>query len=79
MTSEELEELVRPTVDGLATLVFSSGNLPSSLGSTRDRLVQWCHGAPGSVYLFGKAYQVIKGPIKFNIVPRMDIIVLIRK
>ncbi|MPC34807.1 LanC-like protein 2 [Portunus trituberculatus] len=58
LISEELEELVRPTVDGLATLVFSSGNFPSSLGNVRDRLVQWCHGAPGSVYLFGKAYQV---------------------
>ncbi|XP_063883577.1 lanC-like protein 2 isoform X1 [Scylla paramamosain] len=58
LTSEELEDLVRPTVDGLATLVFSSGNFPSSLGNMHDRLVQWCHGAPGSVYLFGKAYQV---------------------
>lgn len=58
LTSEELEEVVRPTVDYLASLLFRSGNLPSSVGSERDRLVHWCHGAPGAVYLFGKAYQV---------------------
>ncbi|KAG0714984.1 LanC-like protein 2 [Chionoecetes opilio] len=58
LTSQELEEVVKPTVDYLVSLVFPSGNFPSSLGSDRDRLVHWCHGAPGSVYLFAKAYQV---------------------
>lgn len=58
LTEEELDEVVRPTIDYLASLFFRSGNFPSSLGSDRDRLVQWCHGAPGAVYLFGKAYQV---------------------
>lgn len=58
LTKEELDEVVRPTIDYLASLFFRSGNFPSSLGSDRDRLVQWCHGAPGAVYLFGKAYQV---------------------
>jgi len=35
-----------------------SGNLASSVGSTSDRLVQWCHGAPGHVLLLVKASQV---------------------
>jgi hypothetical protein len=26
-----------------------AGNLPSSLGSKTDKLVHWCHGAPGLV------------------------------
>eukprot|EP00172_Hildenbrandia_rubra_P002453 Plantae.Rhodophyta-Hildenbrandia_rubra.ctg3309.p1 GENE.Plantae.Rhodophyta-Hildenbrandia_rubra.ctg3309~~Plantae.Rhodophyta-Hildenbrandia_rubra.ctg3309.p1 ORF type:complete len:388 (+),score=39.70 Plantae.Rhodophyta-Hildenbrandia_rubra.ctg3309:1042-2205(+) len=30
-------------------LTLSSGNIASSLGNTNDRLVHWCHGAPGWV------------------------------
>ena len=32
---------------------FVSGNLPSSLGSGKDRLVQFCHGATGAQGLRG--------------------------
>lgn len=58
MTSSELNDLVRPTLDELARCVFSSGNFPSSQGSQSDRLVHWCHGAPGAIFLFGSAYKV---------------------
>lgn len=37
---------------------FSSGNYPSSEGSTRDRLVHWCYGAPGMALTLCKAAQV---------------------
>ena len=37
---------------------FPSGNLPSSLESGIDKLIHWCHGAPGAVHLMVKAYQV---------------------
>ncbi len=40
-------DLVRKTVDKLLQIRFPSGNLPSSLGSEKDVLVHWCHGAPG--------------------------------
>ena len=30
----------------------------SSNDTKSDELVQWCHGAPGFVYVFIQAYQV---------------------
>ncbi|XP_068212610.1 lanC-like protein 2 isoform X2 [Palaemon carinicauda] len=58
LTSDELHEKIKPTVDYVCTLQFSSGNMPSSLNNETDRLVHWCHGAPGAVFLLAKAYQV---------------------
>ncbi len=48
-------DLVRRTVHKLLQIRFPSGNLPSSLGSEKDVLVHWCHGAPGLVPLLVKA------------------------
>ena len=50
---------IQNTIDYLISKQFSSGNFPSSLESESDRLVHWCHGAPGAVFLMVKAYQVI--------------------
>lgn len=37
------------------------GNFPIVLDDLREkRLVHWCHGAPGAIYLFAKAYLVYK-------------------
>ncbi|CAF0750820.1 unnamed protein product [Adineta ricciae] len=47
-----------PTIEFLKSLRFPSGNYMSSSDSKSDKLVQWCHGAPGFVYLFVRAYQV---------------------
>ncbi|XP_071446285.1 glutathione S-transferase LANCL1 [Hetaerina americana] len=58
LTDSELTELVRPTIDFLLSTSFPSGNLPSSLGREKDKLVHWCHGAPGAVYLYSLAYEV---------------------
>ncbi|XP_064613833.1 glutathione S-transferase LANCL1-like isoform X1 [Liolophura sinensis] len=56
-----VEELVRPTIDFLMTLQFPSGNFPSSIGSASgDKLVHWCHGAPGWVYMFTLAYTLFE-------------------
>lgn len=50
--------LIRQTVDGLDELSFPSGNLQSSMGSrSGDRLVHWCHGAPGHLMLLVKAAE----------------------
>jgi hypothetical protein len=41
-------ERVRATVDHIASVVLPSGNYPTRPESRADdRLVQWCHGAPG--------------------------------
>jgi hypothetical protein len=57
MTEPELNNLVRPTLDYLQGICFPSYNFPSSLGNNSDKLVQWCHGAPGIVFLFAEAYK----------------------
>ena len=55
----DIERMVRPCVDHLLAMQFASGNFPSSVGSSSgDRLVQWCHGAPGWVYMFIETYNV---------------------
>lgn len=47
--------------DALAAALLPSGNLPSSLGSRDDRLVQWCHGAPGLIPTMLKAEAALGG------------------
>ncbi|XP_075969555.1 lanC-like protein 2 [Anticarsia gemmatalis] len=55
----EMRSYIRPAIDWLLNQRFPSGNFPSSLsGSSSDRLVQWCHGAPGFVQLCVLAAQV---------------------
>lgn len=55
----QIENTVKACVDYMLTLQYPSGNFPSSVGSiVHDRLVQWCHGAPGWVYMFVTAYKV---------------------
>ena len=57
--NRDLLGLIMATIDALNTqYCFRSGNLASSVGSDSDRLVQWCHGAPGHVLLLVKASQI---------------------
>ncbi|KAK7082421.1 Glutathione S-transferase lancl1 [Halocaridina rubra] len=58
LNDKELQEKIKPTIDYMCSLQFPSGNMPSSLGNKTDRLIHWCHGAPGGVFLFAKAYEV---------------------
>uniref|UniRef100_A0A0V0GDH2 Putative lanthionine synthetase c-like protein 1 n=1 Tax=Triatoma dimidiata TaxID=72491 RepID=A0A0V0GDH2_TRIDM len=58
LTEYELNSLIKPTLDWLVSMRFKSGNFPSSETNDRDRLVQWCHGAPGFVHLFTLASEV---------------------
>ena len=52
---------VETCVDYLISQCFPSGNFPSSLESAdKDRLVQWCHGAPGLVHLLAHAFKVTR-------------------
>ncbi|KAH8038683.1 hypothetical protein HPB51_002827 [Rhipicephalus microplus] len=56
----ELTRLVKPSIDWLAGLQYPSGNYPSSIGSSTDKLVHWCHGAPGTIHLLLLAHLVFK-------------------
>ena len=56
--SQELRELVKPCIQFLLTQQFPSGNFKSSYSNDRDRLVHWCHGAPGIITLLIRACKV---------------------
>lgn len=58
LTQDELTNLIKPTVDYLISIRFPSGNTPSSVGREHDKLVHWCHGAPGVIYTQIEAYKV---------------------
>ncbi|XP_060855743.1 lanC-like protein 2 isoform X2 [Metopolophium dirhodum] len=58
LTKSELDDLIKPALDYLLTLRYKSGNLPVSLCSDPDRLVQWCHGASGVTHTYVLAYKV---------------------
>ena len=55
---DELTDLVKPSIDYLVKRRFPTGNLPAFKGSEEDQQVQWCHGAPGAIHLFLKAYAL---------------------
>lgn len=60
LTEAELTRLVKPSIDWLAGLQYPSGNYPSSIGSSTDKLVHWCHGAPGTIHLLLLAHLVFR-------------------
>ncbi|XP_022086481.1 lanC-like protein 2 isoform X2 [Acanthaster planci] len=55
---EHLHSHIKPSVDYVLQLAFPSGNFPSSLGNNSDRLVHWCHGAPGAIHMLLQAHKV---------------------
>ena len=51
--------IIVATTEHLLSIRFKeSGNLPSSASSDDDRLVQWCHGAPGLSLLCSRLHAV---------------------
>lgn len=61
-----LSELVRPSIDYIRRKRFRSGNFPSSLSNESDRLVHWCHGAPGVIHMLLMAHQVRAPPVCYG-------------
>lgn len=60
------EQDVHLAVDFMLSLMQSNGNIAPGMDEVKHRrpegeeLVHWCHGAPGIVYLFAKAYLYYK-------------------
>ncbi|KAL5009684.1 hypothetical protein ScPMuIL_011989 [Solemya velum] len=60
------EQDIKQSVDFMLSLEQPNSNYPSSMEKAGDKhrrpegeqLVHWCHGAPGVVHLFAKAYKV---------------------
>ena len=57
LTPDEQED-VKASLRYVIRTRFPSGNYPSSEDSESDRLVHWCHGAPGVALTLAKAAQV---------------------
>ncbi|XP_040209102.1 lanC-like protein 2 [Rana temporaria] len=57
---DTLTELVKPCIDYVRHKKFRSGNYPSSLSNETDRLVHWCHGAPGVIHMLIQAHKLFK-------------------
>ncbi|KAL4705148.1 hypothetical protein ACJJTC_018719 [Scirpophaga incertulas] len=61
INAADIRSFIKPSLDWLLSQQYASGNFPSSLNSSsHDRLVQWCHGAPGFVPLCLLAYQIFE-------------------
>jgi len=54
---QKIEEEIYKTVLYLISLQFPDGNFPSSFGNENNKLIHFCHGAPGSIYTLSLAYQ----------------------
>ena len=56
----ESMEKIRLCLDNILDEQVSaeSGNVKHSVGSDRDHLIYWCHGATGAVHLYVLAYKV---------------------
>ena len=59
---QDTASLICRSADKLLDGRFVSGNLPSSLGSGKDRLVQFCHGPTGAVPLMLRLASVYNEP-----------------
>ncbi|XP_055685467.1 lanC-like protein 3 homolog [Lutzomyia longipalpis] len=52
-------DVIKGSIDGFLALQDAEGNFPITLDNTREkRLVHWCHGAPGAIYLLAKSYLI---------------------
>ncbi|XP_030030233.2 lanC-like protein 3 [Manduca sexta] len=54
---------IKTTIEFLVSLQTEEGNWPccmEEVGLSDHKLVHWCHGAPGTIYLMAKAYLVFK-------------------
>lgn len=57
---------VKKTIKYLVGLQTKGGNFPCAMDELAnprgeaDELVHWCHGAPGTIYLLAKAWDVYK-------------------
>jgi lantibiotic modifying enzyme len=55
-TKVNVLQLIKDTINSvMKNFSFESGNLQSSVSSEKDRLVHWCHGAPGLCLLLLRA------------------------
>ena len=57
---DAMKNNVKGSIDYLRSKLYPSGNVPQSHSSNNDKLVRWCHGAPGAIHLFILASHCVK-------------------
>ena len=57
---DAMKNNVKGSIDYLRSKMYPSGNVPQSHSSNNDKLVRWCHGAPGAIHLFILASHCVK-------------------
>ena len=57
---DAMKNNVKGSIDYLRSKMYPSGNVPQSHSSNNDKLVRWCHGAPGAIHLFILAAHSVK-------------------
>ncbi|CAG9801038.1 unnamed protein product [Chironomus riparius] len=60
---DNTQKSIKTCVDMYLETQSQDGNFPCVIedaGKDEHTLVHWCHGGPGSIYLFGKAYLIFK-------------------
>jgi len=59
LSGDDMAQIKECLDELLKTQVYEeTGNIRSSVGSQSDKLVHWCHGAPGAVHLYALTYKV---------------------
>ena len=66
ITEDIMKNYIKASIDYLKSKMYTSGNVPSSHGSENDKLIHWCHGAPGAIHLFLLSSQSVKLGSIFN-------------
>ena len=69
-SSQDVVNDIKTSIDYILSIQTPEGNIPCAMDeappygqrSVEEDLVHWCHGAPGVVYLFAKAYLVWNDP-----------------
>lgn len=51
---------IKETIDYLLEIQDPEGSFPTKFNAIDKQLVHWCHGSPGFIYLFAKAYLLFK-------------------
>lgn len=67
--NDQKQKVVRETLDIFLSMQSADGNFPCVLedcNKPEHKLVHWCHGAPGAVYVFAKAFLIFKEPQYLN-------------
>lgn len=58
LLTEDVMKLITETAAFLLKQRYPSGNLPSSYGATRDKYIQWCHGATALCLFLVKLHEI---------------------